>query len=112
MRMGDRVVLMRAGRIVQADTPERLLATPADAFVAGFVGQDRALRRLALIAAGSLGHPGALPDAPALAAGASLREALSLLLATGADGLNLTGDGPPAHLTLAAIRAEAARAAT
>jgi osmoprotectant transport system ATP-binding protein len=112
MRMGDRVVLMRDGRIVQADPPARLLAAPADPFVAGFVGQDRALRRLALIAAGSLGHPGALPDAPALAAGASLREALSLLLATGADGLNLTGDGPPAHLTLAAIRAEAARAAT
>jgi osmoprotectant transport system ATP-binding protein len=112
MRMGDRVVLMRDGRIVQADPPARLLAAPADPFVAGFVGQDRALRRLALIAAGSMGHPGALPDAPALAAGASLREALSLLLATGADGLNLTGDGPPAHLTLAAIRAEAARAAT
>jgi osmoprotectant transport system ATP-binding protein len=111
MRMGDRVVLMRAGRIVQADTPERLLAAPADAFVAGFVGHDRALRRLALIAAGSLARPGAVPDAPAIAAGASLREALSLLLASGADGLNLAGDGPPAHLTLAAIRAEAARAA-
>nr|WP_279292576.1 ABC transporter ATP-binding protein [Methylobacterium goesingense] len=112
MRMGDRVVLMRAGRIVQADRPERLLAAPADAFVAGFVGQDRALRRLALITAGSLASPGLLPDAPAIAAGASLREALSLLLATGADGLNLAGDGPPAHLTLAAIRAEAARAVT
>ncbi|MFD1282749.1 hypothetical protein, partial [Methylobacterium goesingense] len=53
---------------------------------------------------------GAVPGAPAIAASASLREALSLLLATGADGLNLTGHGPPAHLTLAAIRAEAARA--
>ncbi|MCJ2043645.1 ABC transporter ATP-binding protein [Methylobacterium sp. J-078] len=110
MRMGDRVVLMRAGRIVQADAPERLLAAPADAFAAGFVGQDRALRRLALMAAGTLGSPGAVPGAPAIAASASLREALSLLLATGADGLNLTGDGPPVHLTLAAIRAEAARA--
>ena len=29
MRMGDRVVLMREGRIVQADTPDRLLAAPA-----------------------------------------------------------------------------------
>ena len=112
MRMGDCVVLMRDGRILQADPPARLLAAPADPFVVGFVGQDRALRRLALIAAGSLGHPGALPDAPALAVGASLREALSLLLATGADGLNLIGGGPPAHLTLAAIRAEAARAVT
>jgi osmoprotectant transport system ATP-binding protein len=112
MRMGDRVVLMRDGRIVQADPPERLLAAPADPFVASFVGQDRALRRLALIAAERLASPGPLPDAPAIAAGASLREALALLLATGADGLNLTGDGPAAHLTLAAIRAEAARAVT
>ncbi|MCJ2035628.1 ABC transporter ATP-binding protein [Methylobacterium sp. J-068] len=110
MRMGNRVVLMRAGRIVQADTPERLLADPADAFVAGFVGQDRALRRLALIAAGTLAVPGAAGDAPAIRAEASLREALALLLATGTDRLALTGEGPPAHLTLAAIRREAARA--
>lgn len=110
MRMGDRVVLMRAGRIVQADTPERLLAAPADAFVAGFTGQDRALRRLALIPAGTLARPGAAPGAPALDKGASVREALSLLLATGADRLDLTGDGAPAHLTLSSIRDEAAKA--
>ena len=63
MRRGDRVVLMREGRIVQADTPARILAHPADAYVAGFVGQDRALRRLALIAAGTLAVPGARPEA-------------------------------------------------
>jgi osmoprotectant transport system ATP-binding protein len=110
MRMGDRVVLMREGRIVQADTPARILAHPADAYVAGFVGQDRALRRLALIPAGTLAVPGARPEAPAIRPEASLREALALLLATGSDHLALTGEGPPAHLSLAAIRAEAARA--
>jgi osmoprotectant transport system ATP-binding protein len=109
MRMGDHVVLMRAGRIVQADTPERLLANPTDSFVAGFVGQDRALRRLALTTAETPASPGAAPDAPAIGPKASLREALALLLATGADRLALTGDGPPRHLTLAAIREAAAR---
>ena len=110
MRMGTRVVLMRAGRIVQADTPERLLAHPADAEVAGFVGQDRALRRLALIPAGTLAVPGPAPGAPAISPEASLRDALALLLANGGDRLALTGAGPPAHLTLAAIRVAAAQA--
>ena len=110
MRMGTRVVLMREGRIVQADTPERILAHPADADVAEFVGQDRALRRLALISAGTLAVPGAAPDAPTIASEASLRDALALLLATGGERLAVTGDGSPAYLTLAAIRARAAQA--
>lgn len=109
MRLGDQVALMRDGRIVQTDAPERLLAHPADAFVANFVGQDRALRRLALIAAGTLAVPGEAGDAPAIAPETSVRDALALLLASGGDRLAVRGD-PPACLTMAAIRAEAARA--
>ncbi|NEU14226.1 ABC transporter ATP-binding protein [Methylobacterium sp. BTF04] len=110
MRLGDQVALMREGRVVQADTPERLLAKPADAFVAGFVGQDRALRRLALIDAGTLAIPGNVGNAPCVASDTSLRDALAVLLASGGDRLGVTGTGAPALLTLAAIRAEAARA--
>lgn len=109
MRLGGQVALMRDGRIVQTDTPERLLAHPADAFVAGFVGQDRALRRLALLSAGSLAVAGEAGDAPEIAPETSVRDALALLLASGGDRLAIRGD-PPALLTLAAIRAEAARA--
>lgn len=36
--LGDRVALMRAGRIVQEDTPEALLASPRDAWTARFLG--------------------------------------------------------------------------
>ena len=38
MTMGDRVAVMRAGRIVQADVPQALYDKPADLFVAGFMG--------------------------------------------------------------------------
>jgi multiple sugar transport system ATP-binding protein len=38
MTMGDRVAVMRDGRIIQIDTPQVLYAKPADVFVAGFIG--------------------------------------------------------------------------
>ncbi|MBK7473706.1 MAG: ATP-binding cassette domain-containing protein [Betaproteobacteria bacterium] len=46
IRMGDRIAILREGRVVQYDTPEAILARPANAFVEEFVGQDRALKRL------------------------------------------------------------------
>ena len=51
IRMGDRIAIMKDGALVQYDTPEAILAAPADAFVEAFVGADRALKRLALIPA-------------------------------------------------------------
>jgi len=47
VRLASRMALMRDGRLVQYDTPEELLARPADAFTRGFVGADRGLKRLA-----------------------------------------------------------------
>lgn len=41
LKLGDRVVVMRQGRIVQADSPEDLLRNPADEFVEEFIGRDR-----------------------------------------------------------------------
>ena len=49
VRMGDRVAVFAAGgRLAQYDSPARLLAKPADDFVADFVGSTRGLRRLAV----------------------------------------------------------------
>ncbi len=111
IRMGDRVAIMRGGRIVQYDEPSRLLGRPADAFVADFVGADRGLKRLTLEPAAAFAVPGvAPPGVPALPADASLQEALSLMLASGADAVAVAGrDGRPAGLvTLARIREVAA----
>jgi multiple sugar transport system ATP-binding protein len=38
MTMGDRIVVMNAGRVEQIDTPMALYARPATLFVAGFIG--------------------------------------------------------------------------
>jgi ABC-type sugar transport system ATPase subunit len=38
MTLGDRVVVMREGKIHQIDTPENVYARPADTFVATFIG--------------------------------------------------------------------------
>ena len=38
MTLGDRVVVMRGGRIQQVDTPAAVYERPANAFVAGFIG--------------------------------------------------------------------------
>jgi osmoprotectant transport system ATP-binding protein len=46
IRLADRIAIMRAGTLMQYDTPEEVLDHPADKFVHDFVGADRALKRL------------------------------------------------------------------
>src|ERR1700730_5688179 len=38
MTMGDRIVVMNAGKVQQVDTPQVLYSRPANIFVAGFIG--------------------------------------------------------------------------
>lgn len=49
IKMGDMIAVMREGRLVQYSTPEDLLSTPADEFVANLVGGNRSIKRLHLI---------------------------------------------------------------
>ncbi len=47
IRLGDQVAVLRVGgRLAQVARPQRLLADPADDFVADFVGRDRGYRAL------------------------------------------------------------------
>ncbi|GAA0601045.1 ABC transporter ATP-binding protein [Actinomadura livida] len=68
IKLGDRIaVFQTGGKLVQVDSPETLLARPADDFVAGFIGHDRGIRRLSFIPASSapLSERDVLPaDAP------------------------------------------------
>ena len=48
VKMGDKVAVMREGRLLQFAPPAELLANPVDDFVADFVGADRALKSLSL----------------------------------------------------------------
>lgn len=49
VKMGDRIAIFRDGKLVQYDTPDQVLAHPANAFIADFVGSDRTLKRLRLV---------------------------------------------------------------
>jgi osmoprotectant transport system ATP-binding protein len=49
IKMGQRVVLLQDGQLVQAGLPDELLNRPANEFVKSFVGADRVLKRLNLL---------------------------------------------------------------
>ena len=106
IRLGDRIAIMRAGKIVQYDTPDAILSHPADEFVANFVGIDRAIKRLSLFSVADAALAGAPPTpAATVAASANLRDALSLMVAANSDVLAVV-DGSGAingHLTRDAI---------
>src|SRR5262249_58941921 len=86
--MGDRIAILReGGMLAQYDTPDAILAHPADQFVEQFVGEDRALRRLALRRVGQLeldpvGNPGPGEGVPVVPATTTVRNAVSLMLQT------------------------------
>lgn len=49
IKMGDRIAIMRDGKLIQYDSPDTILAHPANRFVRDFVGTDRTLKRLGLV---------------------------------------------------------------
>jgi osmoprotectant transport system ATP-binding protein len=94
VKLGDRIAIMREGRLVQYDVPERILAYPADEFVAGFVGAERALKRLSLAKVADALDP---PDGPVVTeasvpVSASLRTALSRIIEFGTPVVAVTDD--------------------
>jgi osmoprotectant transport system ATP-binding protein len=115
VRLGDRiVVLAQRSRIVQFDTPERILAAPADDYVASFCGSDASLQRLGLATVGDaeLLPAGAMPADPGatgvavVSTSTSLKEALNLLVCSPQRHLLVRDGGTVAGLlTFDAIRA-------
>jgi osmoprotectant transport system ATP-binding protein len=51
IRLANRIVILKDGRLVQHDTPENILTSPVDRFVLEFIGTDRALKRLSRLSA-------------------------------------------------------------
>jgi osmoprotectant transport system ATP-binding protein len=102
IKMGDRIAILRQGGVLaQYATPDEILASPADEFVASFVGTDRGLKRLSLTRLGDieLGPPpgnGAADGAATATEAMSLRDALSLMLThEGRPLVVLSADGRP-----------------
>ena len=111
IKIGDRIALLREGGVLaQYDSPDGLLAHPVDEFVARFVGADRGLKRLALrrldeIELEPVGDGGAPANAPRAPGSTTLRDALSLMMAEGADPLVVVdaGDKPIGLLSVARV---------
>jgi osmoprotectant transport system ATP-binding protein len=100
IKLGDRIAILREGGVLaQYDTPDRILAHPADDFVARFVGADRGLKRLALRRLEEIElEPldGVPPDGLRAPGTMTLRDALSLMMSEGADPLVVTdAEGTP-----------------
>ncbi|MBZ3694291.1 ABC transporter ATP-binding protein [Phyllobacterium calauticae] len=88
IRLGDRIAIMKSGRIVQYDTPDAILSHPADAFVENFVGIDRAIKRLSLFTVSDAMTADKPQDgAHPVAATSNLRDALALMVAANSDVL-------------------------
>jgi osmoprotectant transport system ATP-binding protein len=83
VKMGDRIAILREGSAVaQYDTPETVLAAPADDFVREFIGSGAALKRLGLSQVGDvdLGRPATgMDDAEAARAASADRGPVLLL---------------------------------
>lgn len=93
IRLGDRIAIMKDGKIVQYDTPDAVLSHPVDAFVENFVGIDRAIKRLSLFTVSDAMND----DAPRAGAHtvrreSSLRDALALMVAANSDVLAVVND--------------------
>jgi osmoprotectant transport system ATP-binding protein len=59
LKMGSMICILQVGgKLVQYDTPENILANPADEFVSDFVGADRGLKRLNLVRVSEMMRPG------------------------------------------------------
>ena len=107
IKMGDRIAIMREGQLVQMATADELLATPANEFVASFVGADRGIKRLRVhtLADVDLDPPTGAErgSVPAVSRDTSLHYALSMMLAEGTTRLDVT----EGERTLGSVRLEA-----
>jgi osmoprotectant transport system ATP-binding protein len=94
IKMGDKIAIMRAGKLVQLAAADDLLASPADEFVAAFVGEDRGLKRLRVRTLRDLELDAPAPDGAgaAIPLDTSLHFALSRMLTEGTTRLNVVED--------------------
>jgi osmoprotectant transport system ATP-binding protein len=115
IKMGDRIAILGKGGVLeQYDTPRQILAQPANDFVAQFVGADRGIKRLSLTTLrqielldpdtphGGTPHRGGQTGQRSgasrrIAASASVKDALSVLLTDGGRALAVVEDSSDGH---------------
>ncbi|AQZ53877.1 ABC transporter ATP-binding protein [Martelella mediterranea] len=90
IKMGDRIAIMRDGKLLQYDTPADILARPANDFVRDFLGQDRHIKRLSLIEVHTvMSPPSAAGCGTEIGGDESLHTALALILGSDLPGIDV-----------------------
>jgi osmoprotectant transport system ATP-binding protein len=97
IRLADKIAVIRAGKVLQYDTPLRILSSPADDFVAELTGAGDVLRRLSLLSVESVMRPvnGGSPAPEGtgrIHTRDSIRDALGLLLGSGSEALSVVDE--------------------
>lgn len=87
VKMGDRVAIFDAGKLIQYDTPDDLLAHPKNSFIADFVGGDRTLKRLRL----NTVEDAMMKDPPRVTEEDTLPKAVSLMEEYGHQAIVMVG---------------------
>ncbi|GHJ35105.1 glycine betaine/L-proline ABC transporter ATP-binding protein [Streptomyces sp. TS71-3] len=83
LRLGDRIALMRDGRIVQLGTPEEIVGSPADDYVRDFVRDVPREQVLTVRTAMRPADPDETDRGPAITPGATVSEAIGEVARTG-----------------------------
>jgi osmoprotectant transport system ATP-binding protein len=105
--LSDRIAILREGGVLaQYDTPEAILARPADDFVERFIGGDRGLKLLSLKRLDEVElAPLDSNEGPSAPGSTTLRDALSQMIAAGSRSLVVVDDqgSPRGVVTLDAL---------
>lgn len=95
LKMGDRIAVLGPQSVIaQYDTPEAILAAPANDYVSSFIGSGGHLKRLGLMRLrdAELRPVPARKDLPLITIEASLHDALDLMLESGQDKVLVAAD--------------------
>jgi glycine betaine/proline transport system ATP-binding protein len=82
LRLGDRIAIMRDGKIVQLGTPEELVGSPADDYVENFVRDIPRSHVLTLRWIMRAAEPGEAEDGPSLPVETTVRNAVPVIAAS------------------------------
>lgn len=95
VKMGDKIAVMRAGEVIQYDTPLAILSTPADEFISNLTGEDRAIKHLSLVPVAQIVNTETLPsleesETPSIGIDSSLKDVLIKMLEKNVTQLSVT----------------------
>jgi osmoprotectant transport system ATP-binding protein len=111
LKLGDQIVVMSEGKLLQQGAPIELLARPANDFVRRLIGGDSVLRQFEYLYVSTALEPldgaGASPTGEAIPANTTLLSALLRMIQSGERALRVERDGAViGQVTLASISRE------